>query len=158
MVRSQSQKDRAKDLRIQHKFGITLADRDRRAEEQGHKCKCCGGPLDAYGPPGIDHFHFKVKAFRYFDPAVLKLNGWMAQGFDEQWRRKCERRAKTKVAAIAEVKKAMMPWSIRGLLCFKCNYGLGSIERFFDAAAHPENLLKVATYLSARLNLPLTSI
>ena len=139
------ERERAKDKRIQSKFGITLADRNRRAEEQGHKCKICGGPLDAYGPPNIDHFHFYVKAARCPD-------GWEAQSFDERRQVVYSRRAKTKAAAIECVKRDTMPWSIRGLLCFKCNRGLGSIERFFDAARTPENLLSVIAYLRARLN------
>lgn len=156
--RTDAEKDRAKDKRLQSKFGITLANRVQRAEDQKHLCACCAGPLEKYGPPHVDHFHFYVKAFRYFDPATLGINGWQAEGFNEARQVICTRRAKTKVAAIAEVKKTMMPWSIRALLCFKCNRGLGSIEKFFDAAHHPENLLKVIEYLSARLKKPLTPL
>ncbi len=152
MVRSQSQKDRAKDKRIQHKFGITLADRDSRIAEQNNKCKICGGPVDAYGPPNIDHFHFYVKAFRHTDRGMAAINfKWYAQGYDELRRVICVKHARTKDAAVAAVKQELMPWSIRGVLCFKCNRGLGSIEKFFDAARHPEHLLPVIDYLQARL-------
>lgn len=81
----------------------------------------------------------------------LPTGGWDAAGFDELGNVKVVRWAKTKARAIAAVKEALMPWSIRGLLCFKCNKGLGCIERFFDAAAHPENLLPVIEYLRIRL-------
>jgi hypothetical protein len=151
MVRSQSQKDRAKDKRIQSKFGITLADRDRRAEEQKQLCKICGGALDAFGPPALDHFHFKVKAFRATQPCPKDMK-WYAQAYNELGHVAFLCRASTKARAIADTKKAAMPWSIRGLLCFKCNYGLGCIERFFDAARHPEILELVKSYLRARLD------
>ena len=147
------ERNRTKDKRIQHKFGITLADRDTRAIEQNNKCKICGGPLDAYGPPNIDHFHFFVAAFRHTDKGFPAINlKWYAQGYDELRRVICVKHAKTKAAAIADVKRELMPWSIRALLCFKCNRGLGSIEKFFDAARHPEHLNPVRDYLQARIN------
>jgi len=152
MVRSQSEKDRVKDKRIQSKYGITLAARNELARYQDNKCKVCGGPLDAHGYPCIDHFHFKITVARSDDYDIGGLGyKWKALGCDERGAPWCVRYADTKLEAKAEVKKAMMPWSIRGLLCGKCNYGLGCVEKFFDAAHHPENLIPVMTYLHARL-------
>jgi|SRR5579864_2351260 len=146
------ERSRIKDLRLQRKFGITLAERDARAAEQNHKCKICGGPLDAHGYPCVDHFHFYIKAFRETDAGLLAMKlKWHAHAYDERRQEVFVRHAKTKAAAITAVKAAAMPWSIRGLLDGKCNYGLGCIERFFDAARHPENLLPVIEYLQARL-------
>jgi hypothetical protein len=151
-IATDEEKRNAKDKRLQRKFGINIQDRDRRVYEQNNLCKICGGALDAHGYPCLDHFHFKVIATRQSDALVLALGlKWFAQGFDEERKVVFTRHAKTKTAAIASVKQAMMPWSIRGVLCGKCNYGLGCIERFFDAARHPENLLPVIEYLSARL-------
>ena len=141
----------AKDLRIQRKFGITLADRDARAREQNNLCKICGGPLDAYGPPNIDHYHFRVQVVRHIDRISLETRGWDAAAFDEQGQIVGTLWHKVKAKAIADLKRLMMPWSIRGLLCYKCNYGMGCMERFFDAARHPENLLSIMNYLQARL-------
>lgn len=157
MVRSQAEKDRAKDLRLQRKFGgFTLLEFNRMAEEQQHKCKCCKGPLEAYGPAHVDHFHFFVEAARHYDTCLMVKNGWQAQAYDETGRVICVRRADTKVQAVAEVKNIMMRWSVRGLCCFKCNRGMGSVEKFFDAARHPENLYRLIDYYSARLEKPLT--
>lgn len=144
------ERDRAKDSRLRSKFGITLAQRNEIAAEQNDLCKVCGGPLDAHGHPCLDHFHFKIKTFRN-DGMMASTEKWYGQAYDERGNTLCGRFANTKVAAHKETKQAMMSWSIRGLLCGKCNYGLGCVERFFDAAAHPENLLPVIEYLRARL-------
>jgi recombination endonuclease VII len=150
--RTEAEKNRAKDKRLQEKYGITLAERDARAAGQDHKCKICAGPLDAHGHPCVDHFHFKVKTFRHIPGHEPEPGAkWYGQAYDEKRNVICVRHARTKKAAHAETKKVMLRWAVRGLLCVKCNYGLGCVERFFDAAAHPENLLPVIEYLRARI-------
>ena len=146
-----SPKQKAKNKRLLKKFNITLERQDAMRAEQNGLCLICGGLLDAHGPAGTDHFHFKVKAFRHTMPFLSK---WYAHSYDELGRVVFVQHAKTKEAAIEAVKALALPWSVRGLLCFKCNYGLGCIERFFDAAAHPENLLPVIDYLRKRLDNP----
>jgi len=134
--RTAEQKLKDTDKRLQKKFGITLDQRNKMVTEQEGRCKICGGPLDAYGPPNIDHYHFFVKEFRETQPAMIFMKlSWYAQAYDELGRVICVKRAKTKAQARADVKIAMMPWSIRGLLCFKCNRGLGAIEKFFGPPA-----------------------
>jgi hypothetical protein len=152
-VKTMAQKDRAKERRLNRKYGITLADRDARIAEQDHKCKICGGPLDAYGPPCVDHFHFHVKVYRVTPGDVLQnpTDRWLARGFTERDTVYCTRTARTKQGAADAVKEIMKPWSVRGMLCYKCNYGIGAMERFFAAARHPENLLPVIEYFRARL-------
>jgi hypothetical protein len=153
-IKTDAEKDRAKDLRLQRKYGITLAEYNARAAQQDHKCKICGGPLDAYGPPNVDHFHFFVDAFCVTDFEMRAMGmKWCARGYDERRQVICEKYANTKIQARADVKTEMMPWSVRSLLCFKCNRGLGSIEKFFNAARAPENLYPVIEYLKSRLTL-----
>lgn len=142
---------RTQDKRLQLKYGITLDDRNARLREQGNKCKCCGRPFDDKYKPFVDHFHFRVEASRHFDTLIMADSGWDAQGYDEQGMVLCIRHAATKVAAIAAVKRILLPWSVRGCLCVKCNRGIGAIERLFDAAKHPDNLLPVIAYFKTRL-------
>lgn len=154
MIRNQSQKDRAKDLGLQRKYGITLARQNEIRAEQNNRCKICGVEFTAQNPPCTDHLHFKIKVFRHIGTAFmdrLPKGGWDASAFDERERVICVRWAKTQIAARAEVKQAMMPWSIRGLLCRRCNRGLGYVERYFNATRHPENLFPIIEYLKSRL-------
>lgn len=81
----------------------------------------------------------------------MHLDGWEAQVLDERGQVKMVRRAKTKEGAKRQAKSEYMRFAIRGILCVKCNYGLGCVEKFFDAARHPENLVPVQFYLSRRL-------
>jgi hypothetical protein len=151
-ARTAAEKDRAKDLGLQRKYGITLAEREHRAAQQNNLCKICGGPLDAHGYPCVDHFHFKIQTVRETAEGLRNAGlKWCATAYDEKGEIVGWRHAKTKTLARASIKQIMMPWSIRGILCGKCNYGLGMVERFFDAAAHPENLLPVIEYLRNRL-------
>lgn len=159
MVRSQSQKDRDKDKRLQRKFGITLDEHNSRRRQQNDRCKICKGRLDAYGPPNVDHYHFWIMTVRVEDASMNSAGlKWVSTSHDERGSVVLARYAKTKAASRAAVKIATMPWSIRGLLCFKCNRGLGAIEKFFNAARFPDNLLPVIEYFQARINKPLDNI
>jgi Recombination endonuclease VII len=150
-ARTDAQKERAKDLRIQSKFaGFTLADRNNWIEAQSGKCAVCGGPLE---PPVIDHHHFKVEATRYSPNDPLGFTGWQARAMDERGDVVCARSALTKVVAIQDVRKAYIQKSIRGIICIRCNYGLGILERFFNCARHPQILLDLYNYLGKRLGL-----
>jgi hypothetical protein len=148
MVRNAIQKERAKDKRLQREYGINLAEFERRRTEQNNQCKICHVIFDDVNLPCVDHFHYKVQVQR-------SRNGpykWEAQGFAERGPVSIEcAQASTKSAAIAAVRARMQAWSVRGLLCRKCNRGLGYIERFFDAARHPNRLLPVLEYFRARL-------
>ena|ERR1035437_1138844 len=151
-IATEEEKRNAKDKRLRKKFGITIEEHEALVAQQSNCCKICGGPLDAHGYPCVDHFHFYVKAWRETNASLIAVGcKWCAQSYDEQRQPMFHRHAKTKAAAIVSVKDATMPWSIRGILCGKCNYGLGCIERFFDAARCPENLVPVILYLQARL-------
>lgn len=157
-ARTDAEKERAKDLRLQRTYGITLARRNEIAIEQNHRCKMCGGPLDAFGPANVDHFHFRTTCVRHLNTVLNIYEGWCAVGYDEENRPICIRHASTQKAALAEVRQVMLPWAVRGLLCAKCNRGSGMTERFFDAAREPDRLQMVIAYYKLRLGKPLTSL
>lgn len=139
-------RDRAKDKRLQSKYGITLAKQDELRARQENKCKICGGEFTPDNPACTDHFHFKVYTQK------LGKKNWQAVGVDERGMKFAITTAwsPTKQAAIDGMKKLMAPKSVRGLLCRKCNRGLGYIERFFDSARRPETLTPVMDYFNAR--------
>lgn len=146
-ARTAEEKERSKDLRLQRKYGITLARQNEIRAEQSNRCKTCQVEFTDTNPPCTDHFHFRVVAEKF------GKKNWRATGIDERGLLFAiiSPSYPTKQIAVDAIKKIMAPRSVRGLLCRKCNRGLGYIERFFDAARHPENLLPVVEYLQACL-------
>src|SRR5665213_342023 len=151
MARSKKTAAEQKDIRLRKKFGIDLAEHDRRRAEQNDKCGICGGPLDAYGPPCVDHYHFHVEVSRH-DPTPQDATKWCAEAYNELGKTMAICHSITRKQAIADAKRYAMPKSVRGLLCFKCSRALDYVERFFGAARNPDILNNVANYLRARLN------
>ena len=149
--RTDEQKKQAQDKRLQKEFGITLVERQVMERAQDFKCKLCDGPLD---PPCVDHFHFKIKAFRHAGSDMLAMGlKWGAEVYDEKGRVMFFKHARTQAAAVADVRRAAMPWSIRGILCRHCNRALGVLERWFDAARTPDRVLPSLEYLRKRLTI-----
>ena len=140
--------ERAKDKRLRKKFGITIEQFNQYRSDQCDRCKICGGSLFAYGPPHVDHYHFKVEI------AGAKGEGWTATVLDELGMPVVAVMASTQAGSVKEAKRLAMPWSVRGLLCFKCNKGLGVIARFFGAESNPDILLSIREYLRKRLTNP----
>lgn len=147
-ARTDAQKIRATDLRLLKCYGITYDIREARRAVQNGLCACCNDPLDSHGGHAcVDHFHFRVETVQYINPATGEIDGWVASGYDEDGLVVFQARHKTKAGAIKAVRTLMLPWSVRALLCVRCNYALGALERMMDASRHPENVVKLADYL-----------
>ena len=141
-ILTEAQKDAIKDKRLQKKYGITLARQNEMRQEQDNKCKICRSEFTQDNPACTDHFHYKVRAEK------ISKGVWTATAYSEK-ESLCAM-GLTKVGAVNSVKSLMAPRSVRGLLCRKCNRGLGYIERFFDSARRPETLVPVMEYFQAR--------
>jgi hypothetical protein len=140
-------KDRAKDKRLQSKYGITLARQNELRAEQNNRCKICRVEFTSENPPCTDHFHYQITARK------LGPKNWQVTGCCETIQSAISSACHpTKVAAVTAMKKSMAPRAVRGLLCRKCNRGLGYIERFFNAARRPENLVPVLEYFRSRVS------
>ena len=100
--------ERAKDKRLRKKFGITLDEFKRREIEQDFKCAICDGPLRAYGPPHVDHFHFKISLVAHYDDFLQEEHGWDATAFDELGQRKFWAYGVTQKSALASLKLLAM--------------------------------------------------
>lgn len=150
------QKDRVRDKRLRKAYGWTLEQVNELDKAQESKCGICGR-LAKEMPLNVDHFHFKVSAYR----ATLKepkaglaendtqsryyVTGWIAVA-SLPHRTMFWRWAITKSKAVELAKNDALPYSVRGLLCpgrhRGCNRLLGrvdSIEWLRKAIAYLEN-------------------
>lgn len=122
---------------------------DALLAEQGGVCAACGQPPKDGGMKlVVDHYHFKIQAFRnvsYFPDPERK---WEAEAFFPNgiWIREM---GKTKEEAVDKVREKALPVSVRGLLCpgRHGKAGHGSCNRLIGRIDNVEWLRKVIHYL-----------
>lgn len=128
------------DLYYQRKYGVTLAEHEKRSEKG---CEICGGKsfkrrLHA------DHSHklkyLKVKTTFSYVPVFSKMVKWWVSEIDELG---ISVSHKTKNEAIRAAREIAKRKSYRGALCFPCN---GGLRKFRD---NPQFLENAAKYLRA---------
>lgn len=112
-----TEKEKAKDKRLQKTYGITLAQYNQILELQDGKCAICGKKATDFKVNlNVDHQHLKIQIKRNEDKeSCVKWFAWtddikhqnLPSGYG----------GRTKAEAIAMAKSYLMPYSIRGLLC-----------------------------------------
>jgi hypothetical protein len=128
----------SRDKYLQKRFLVTEEEYKKQFVKQNGACICGSTPKTR--ALHVDHDHaieaWKVVSQKFPD-------GWWAwpKGGASGSRLDFERKGRTKSEAIRAVKKVLKRISVRGLLCFPCNGGLG---KFQDK---PEKLTKAAKYL-----------
>jgi hypothetical protein len=135
---------RAKDLRLQKLYGLTLLDYEDILAYQGGCCAICGNPPGSKSL-SVDHDH----KWKYLKLLVTKSDGGAvfvvsvcdptvgpeSPYFNLRWT------ANTKALARKFLKKLLLRKSVRGLLCFSCN---GGLRKYRD---NPDYLISAAIYL-----------
>ena len=137
--------ERSRDLALQKKYGITLAEYNEMLLKQGGGCWICGKP-GVTRSLHVDHDH-KWKNL----PVKYEKGHW---GNDVwRWHATTEYRggtymeeARTKPEVSKKIKIKVKRASIRGLLCMGCNTGL---RKYSD---NPDRLARAAVYLSRFIN------
>jgi Recombination endonuclease VII len=132
-------RERAKDLRLQRKYGITLEDYKAMLAIQDNRCAVCLRPQETFKQSlSVDHDHkfdhIKVESFKrvdgdWFAQAIVRPGFVVIGG------------GKTKSDAIASVRRQLKYHSVRGALCNFCNRGL----KFYND--DPVRLFNAADYL-----------
>jgi hypothetical protein len=131
--------ERAKDLRLQRKYGITLEDYKAMLALQDNRCAICLRLQETFKQSlSVDHDHkfdhIKVETFKRAD------GDWFAQAtVRPEFVVIGEGQGKSD--AIASVRRQLKYYSVRGALCNFCNRGL----KFYND--DPVRLFNAAQYL-----------
>jgi hypothetical protein len=125
-IAAKKRSDRDKRYRRDYNVGIEFY--DALLTEQGGCCGACGRPATDFTVSlNIDHEHFKVIAVPSNEFAKWVASTTLKDG------RTWKTYAKTKAQAIHDLKRTVLPHSIRGLLCpgryTGCNRLMGRIDR-----------------------------
>lgn len=140
-------KEKAKDKRLQKKYGWTLERYNKLEEFQHGLCAICGRPLNGRG--NVDHFHFKITVGRLgelenrdYPNCKWRASTWIDDRFFQA-------SATTKKEAIQDCKNLVLPHSVRGLLCpgRHGRAGQGCCNRLLGRVDNPEWLEKARAYL-----------
>lgn len=140
MAKNQEQRDRERDKRLRQTYGITLEQYNQILVAQDGKCAICGRPATDFSISlNVDHEHGKIrvrrvnslnKDFMLFPPGIkwvasVELRGKCIINYD-----------RTKKQAVVDLKKHILPLSVRGLLCpgrhgTGCNTKLGRADKIW---------------------------
>ena len=144
-AKSADKKRRERDKRYRAKFYVGIEFYDAMLVVQDGRCGACGRPATDFKVSlNLDHEHFLIRHEQVRAPHLLAINlrwrAWTMLKDGRTW----EKYAKTQAQAREDLKREVMPHSIRGLLCpgryTGCNRLMGRIDK-------PDWLRKVIHYL-----------
>ena len=135
--KTQAQLDRETDKRLLKKYGRDLAWYNYQLHMQGGGCALCGS-TEKTRRLHVDHDHkwTQVKV----ETKKLDSGKWQASAFYRGTEYNCF--SEKRNLAIREVKNYLKQYSVRGLLCFRCN-------KFIVGFGNPDILRRAADYLEA---------
>src|SRR6185312_1853382 len=128
---------------LEKKYGITEAEYAQMLSDQDGRCRICGAePKKRRLCVDHDHYVEKLHVYTRFN---FTKGLWEAQAYFEA-RCAVTASSKAKKEAVAAAKQYLKKLSVRGLLCFRCNKGLGMFTKA-RAKNEPDRLEKAVAYL-----------
>lgn len=126
---------------LKQNYGLTLEDYDRMLESQGGVCAICGDPPRDDIALHVDHCHDtgSMGARAPSRPSLRRAGSPSAAGTPTPPQRRLLHASRTFGNGSATATR------VRGLLCFKCNAGLGQFRHDL------EHLQQATAYLSSHL-------
>ena len=129
---------------LEKKYGITEAEYAQMLSDQDGRCRICGAePKKRRLCVDHDHYVEKLPVLFLFD---FKRDAWAAQAYFGATLLVSATGYRDKKSAIDAVKRHLKKLSVRGLLCFRCNKGLGMFTKA-RSKNEPDRLEKAVAYL-----------